>query len=83
MAAGVVLMSVEMARRFGRGRRRQTALFAQLVTCGRFVIVLGAASVEMRDPAPRGRFVHVAQQWNVRILQAQRDLARPARGRIP
>ena len=61
---------VPMARRWWRGWRRQAALLAQILPRRHLVVVFVAAAVEVRDKSLTRFLVHVAEQWDVRVLEA-------------
>jgi len=72
----------------GRRRRRQTALLSQVLTRGRFIVVLGALSHLIGGEALRRTIVHPAQAREIRhsrtarTPQARIRLMRVARMRV-
>jgi hypothetical protein len=52
------------------GWRRESALFPQILARGHLVIVLVAAPVEVRDESLTRFLIHVAEQRDVRVLEA-------------
>jgi hypothetical protein len=61
---------VQMARRRWFGWRRQAALLAQILPRRHLVVVFITAAVEMRDKSLTRFLVHVAEQGDVRVLEA-------------
>jgi len=52
------------------GWRRESALFPHILACGHLVVVFVAAPVEVRDESLTRFLVHVAEQRDVRVLEA-------------
>ncbi len=61
---------VQMARWRWFGWRWQTALLAQILPRRHLVVVFIAATVEVRDKSLTRFLVHVAEQRDVRVLEA-------------
>jgi hypothetical protein len=52
------------------GWRRESALFPHILARGHLVVVFVAAPVEVRDESLTRFLVHVAEQRDVRVLEA-------------
>ena len=63
-------IAVQMGRRRWFGWRWQTALLAQILPRRHLVVILIAATVEVRDESLTRFLVHVAEQRDVRVLEA-------------
>jgi hypothetical protein len=61
---------VQMARPRWFGWRWQTALLAQILPRRHLVVIFIAATVEVRDESLTRFLVHVAEQRDVRVLEA-------------
>lgn len=66
------IMKMGVGRRRGRRRRRQAPLLTQMLRLPDAVVVLRAAALSVGDRPLRRGFVHVAEQRDVRIAQADR-----------
>src|SRR6266851_1610450 len=62
--------AVQMGRRRWFGWRWQTALLAQILPRRHLVVVFIAAAVEVRDKSLTRFLVHVAEERDVRVLEA-------------
>ena len=72
VAAGVTLMAMVVAMRWGRDHRfRNPTLFARLRLFGRLVIVLVASPLGVSDEPPQRGLIHVAGERDLRIAHAQ------------
>src|SRR6266849_8540268 len=66
----IAVRFVQMGRRRWFGWRWQTALRAQILPRRHLVVIFIAATVEVRDKSLTRFLVHVAEQGDVRVLEA-------------
>lgn len=73
VATEVMSMAVALCGGLGR-KQRHAALLLQLFALRHLVVVLGAPALGVSNPTTGRRFVHMAEQRQMRVLEAKRAL---------